>query len=117
MRFGLPNRIDVVESSLNSGFYRRIIVDSDFNDLIESTRSIFDINRSIFDINRLKLIVFDIFLIKINIFRYKFDLLINLNQSNVDYLIETVDLYRKRQFISKTTTKIDNLAQIRPFSI
>ena len=37
MRFGLPNQIDVVESNLKSGFDRRIIVDSDYNDLIEST--------------------------------------------------------------------------------
>ena len=59
MRFGLPNQIDVVESSLKSGFDRRIIVDSDFNDLIESTRSIFDINRSIFDIFSIKSTVFD----------------------------------------------------------
>ena len=49
MRLGSPNRIDVVESNLKSEFDRRIIVDSDSNGLIESTRSIFDINRSIID--------------------------------------------------------------------
>ena len=36
MRFGLPNRIDVVEWNLKSEFDRRITVDSDSNDLIES---------------------------------------------------------------------------------
>ena len=42
MRFGLSNRIEVVESNLKSGFDRRIIVYSDSNDLIESTILIFD---------------------------------------------------------------------------
>ena len=70
--------------------------------------------------------VFNIFLIKINLFRYKFDLLIDLNRSNVYYLIENgrfiskivqfnqklVEFEQKRPFISKTATKIDNLAQI-----
>ena len=64
MRFGLPNRIDVVKSSLESGFDRRIIVDSDFNDLIESTMSIIDYIRSKIDLFSIKLIVFDIKLIK-----------------------------------------------------
>ena len=42
MRCGPPNRIDDFESNLKSGLKRRIIVDSDFNDLIESMISIFD---------------------------------------------------------------------------
>ena len=41
------------------------------------------------------MIVFNIFLIKIDRFRYKFDLLIDLNRSNVNYLIEN------GRFISK----------------
>ena len=71
-----------------------------------------------------------IFSIKINRFWYKFDLLIDLNRSNVNYSIENgrfiskivwlnqklVKFDRKRWFISKTTTKIDNLAQIWPIS-
>ena len=60
MRFGLPNRIDVVESSLKSEFDRRIIVDSDSNDLIESTMSIFDYIRAKIDLFLIKSIVFDI---------------------------------------------------------
>ena len=36
MRLGVPNRIDVVESNLESEFDCRILVDSDSNDLIES---------------------------------------------------------------------------------
>ena len=49
MRLASANGIDVVESNLKSESERRILVDSDSNDLIESLRSIFDINRSIFD--------------------------------------------------------------------
>ena len=40
MRLESPNRIDVIESNLKSDFDRRIIVDSDSNDLIESTITI-----------------------------------------------------------------------------
>ena len=40
MRLGSPNRIDVVELNLKSKFDRRIIVDSDSNDLIESSITI-----------------------------------------------------------------------------
>ena len=86
MRFGLPNRIDIVESSLKSGFDRRIIVDSDFNDVIESTRSIFDI---------LSIIYYRLNRYKIDLFRSFFDILINLNRYNVNYLIEN------SRFISK----------------
>ena len=42
MRLGPPNRIDDFESNLKSEFERRIVVDSDTYDLIESTISIFD---------------------------------------------------------------------------
>ena len=42
MRLGVANRIDVFESNLESEIDRRIVVDSDSNDLIESTISIFD---------------------------------------------------------------------------
>ena len=56
MRFGLPNRIDVVDSNLKSESERRIVVDSDSNDLIESTRSNMIYNRYIFDYIDKKLI-------------------------------------------------------------
>ena len=52
MRLVSANRIDIFKSKSQSEFDRPIIVDSDSNDLIESTSSIFDINRSIFDNNR-----------------------------------------------------------------
>ena len=42
MRLASANRIDIVESNLKSESERRIIVESDFNEYIESTRSIFD---------------------------------------------------------------------------
>ena len=49
MPLASAKRIDVVESNLKSESERRILVDSDSNDLIESSRSIFDTNQSIFD--------------------------------------------------------------------
>ena len=64
MQFGLPNRINVVESNLESEFDCRIIVDSDFNDLIELTMSIIDYIWSKIDLFSIKSIVFDIKLIK-----------------------------------------------------
>ena len=79
MRFGLPNRIDVVESNLESEFDCRIIVDSDVNDLIESTMSIIDYIRSKIDLFSIKSIVFDIKLIKRSIL---IDLL-SINQSKM----------------------------------
>ena len=49
MQLGSPNWIDDFESNLKSESERRIVVDSDSNDLIESTRSNTIYNRSIFD--------------------------------------------------------------------
>ena len=49
MRLGLPNRIGLVESNLESEFDCPIIVDSDSNDLMESSISNTIYNRSIFD--------------------------------------------------------------------
>ena len=63
MRLGLPNRIDVVESSLKFKFDRQIIVDSDSNDLTESTISIFDYIRFKIDLFSIKSTFFDIKLI------------------------------------------------------
>ena len=54
MRLGSPNRIDDFESNLKSESERRIVVDSDSNDLIESTRSNTIYNRSIFDYINIK---------------------------------------------------------------
>ena len=85
MRLGSPNRIDVVESNLKSEFDRRIIVDSDSNDLIESTILIFDIIRSKIDLFSNKSIFFDIKLIKRSI---KIDLVLIIKS-------KMVNLYRK----------------------
>ena len=75
MRLGSPNRIDVVESNLKSEFDRRIIVDSDFNDLIESKINLFSIKSTDFDTKSIKRsILID---------------LLSIIQS------KTVDLYRK----------------------
>ena len=56
MRLGSPNRIDDFESNLKSESERRIVVNSDSNDLIESTRSNTIYNRSIFNYIDIKLI-------------------------------------------------------------
>ena len=75
MRLGSPNRIDDFESKSRSEFDRRL----------PSIRISRFVNNLEFNI---KLIYFRYKSIKIDRFRYKFDLLINLNRSNVDYLIE-----------------------------
>ena len=85
MRLGSANRIDDFESKSRSEFDRRIIVDSDSNDLIKSSITIFDIKSIYFRLNRYK----------IDLFRYIFDLLINLNQYNVDYLIKIGQIISK----------------------
>ena len=80
MRLGVPNRIDVIESSLKSEFDVKL---SDSNDLIESTISIFDYIRSKIDLFSIKSTDFDTKLIKRSIL---IDLLL-INQSKM------VDLY------------------------
>ena len=96
MQLEVPNRIDVVESNLESEFDCRIIIDSDFNDLIESTMSIIDYIRSKIDLFSIKSIVFDIKLIKRSIL---IDLL-SINQSKM------VDLYQKLIELWSNITKV-----------
>ena len=81
MRLGSPNWINVVKSKSKSKFDRRLssIWISRFN---SRWRSRF----------RLKI---DLFSIKIDRYRYKFDLLIDLNWSNVDYSIENRWIWSK----------------------
>ena len=117
MQFGLPNRIDVVESNLKSEYNRQIIVDSDFNDLIESTMSIIDYIRSKIDLFSIKSIVFDIKSIVFDIKSIKrlikIDLL-SINQSKmVEFYRKLVVFDRKRQYISKKTLKIDIVDSIK----
>ena len=88
MRFGLPNRIDVVKSSLKSGFDRRIIVNSDFNRY------------------------------KINLFRSIFDILINLNWYNVDYLIKNSRFISKiYQILVEFEPNLPNLPTLGRFTV
>ena len=96
MRFGLPNRSDVVESSLKSEFDRRIIVDSDFKDLIESTISIFDYIRSKIDLFSIKSTDFDTKSIKISIL---IDLLSIIQSKKVDLYRKLIELWSNFLFL------------------